>query len=287
VPPERLKDSRAKRDEILRYLRFEPTSIWFLKKGRRVKRLDEFIDDRPAKGSYVAHEYSVRSGALSQFPAEVARRAILMWSREGDLMFDPFGARAARALMANLLKRHVIAYDISQAFYDWVMERLKRGVPNPEYTFQFHRKDSRHVELPDNFVDFILTSPPYWRLEYYGPEPEQLGTGSEIGGGDEPTYEEFLSSLKQVMAECYRVLKPGKFCCFAVNDFRLEGQFYFYHADCIRLLTEVGFIPHDIVIYNLSEHPLHAIFVTQLWERKHVAKQHEYLLVFKKPEAAT
>jgi len=284
VPPDRLKESRTKRAEILRKLRFEPTSIWYLQKTKKTMRLDEYIDDKPARGSYVEHDFSVRAGALSQFPSEVARRAILFWSEEGDLMFDPFGARGARALMANLLKRHVIAYDISKTFYDWVQERLKRGIPNPDYKLEFHRKDSRKVDLPDNSVDFILTSPPYFCLEYYGDEPEQLGYGEAIHG-KKPSYEVFLSELKKVMVECYRVLKPGKFSAWAVNDFRYEGKFYCYHADCIKLLTEVGFEPHDIVIYNLSEHPLHAIFLTQLWERKHTAKQHEYLLVFKKPVA--
>jgi len=85
------------------------------------------------------------------------------------------------------------------------------------------------------------------------------------------------------MRECYRVLKPGKYAAWAVNDFRYEGKFYTYHGDCIRLLKEVGFQVHDIVIYNLSEHPLHLIFLTQLWERKHMAKQHEYLIVCRKP----
>jgi len=283
IEPSKLKESRAERKEILRKLRFLPTSLWFLKKDKRIKRLDQYIDDEPAKGSYETHEFSVRSGALSQFPAEVARRAILYWSEEGDLIFDPFGARAARALIANLLKRHVIAYDISKSFYDWVQERLKRGIPNPEYTFQFLRRDSRKVDLPDDFVDFILTSPPYFDLENYGPEPEQLGYGVAIHG-ESPDYNVFLDELKKVLKECYRVLKPGKFIALAVNDFRKEGKFYFYHADCIRLLEEVGFIPHDLIIYNLSEHPLHAIFVAQLWERKHCAKQHEYLLIYRKPE---
>lgn len=282
ISPNRLKESRAKRSEILRKLGFEPLSIWYLQKSKKTLRLNEYIDDRPAKGTYVKHNFNVRDGALSQFPSEVARRAILFWSEEGDLMFDPFGARGARALMANLLKRHVIAYDISKSFYDWVQKRLQRGIPNPDYRLEFYRKDSRKVDLQDNSVDFVLTSPPYFCLENYGDEPEQLGYGESIHGKT-PKYEIFLSELKKVMAECFRILKPNKFAAWAVNDFRYEGKFYCYHADCLNLLSEVGFEIYDMVIYNLSEHPLHAIFLTQLWEKKHTAKQHEYLIIAKKP----
>lgn len=282
IPPSKLKQSRAERSAILRHLRFVPTSLWYLQKGTRTKRLDEYIGDKLAKGSYEEHEFSVRSGALSQFPAEVARRAILYWSKEGDAVFDPFAARLARLLMANLLKRHAIGFDISKKFAEHNFKRLDSAIPNPEYKIGFHRKDSRKTNLPGDVIDFILTSPPYFDLEDYGDEPEQLGYGEDIHG-EKPDYLIFLRELQKVVDECYRVLKPGKYCCWAVNDFRKDGKFFAYHADCIKLFLRAGFDLHDIVIYNLSEHPLHAIFMKQLWDRRHTAKQHEYLLVFRKP----
>lgn len=54
-------------------------------------------------------------------------------------------------------------------------------------------------ELPSESIDSVITSPPYWKLRDYG-FPEQWGL--------EPTFQEFLEHLWQLMDELYRVLKP-------------------------------------------------------------------------------
>jgi site-specific DNA-methyltransferase (cytosine-N4-specific) len=52
--------------------------------------------------------------------------------------------------------------------------------------------------IPDNSVNCVITSPPYWQLRDYG-YPEQWGL--------EPTFQEYLSHLWQMMDEIWRVLK--------------------------------------------------------------------------------
>lgn len=67
------------------------------------------------------------------------------------------------------------------------------------------RANSRNLPLADNTVDLVVTSPPYFALRSY-----QDG-GEHYAGqiGDEPTPDEFVSSLLEVTAECVRVLKPS------------------------------------------------------------------------------
>ncbi|MCG3255059.1 MAG: site-specific DNA-methyltransferase, partial [Candidatus Heimdallarchaeota archaeon] len=52
--------------------------------------------------------------------------------------------------------------------------------------------------FPDECVDTIITSPPYWSLRDYGIEG-QLGL--------EPTFQEHIFNILQVTAELKRVLK--------------------------------------------------------------------------------
>ncbi len=52
--------------------------------------------------------------------------------------------------------------------------------------------------IPDNSVNCVVTSPPYWQLRDYG-YSEQWGL--------EPTYQEYLAHLWQMMDEIWRVLK--------------------------------------------------------------------------------
>ena len=55
------------------------------------------------------------------------------------------------------------------------------------------------AKMPDKSIDCVITSPPYWQLRDYN-YPEQWGL--------EPTFEEYLEHLWQMMDEIYRVLKP-------------------------------------------------------------------------------
>jgi|SRR6478735_4009802 len=53
-------------------------------------------------------------------------------------------------------------------------------------------------KMPDNFLDSVITSPPYWQLRDYGYSGQW---------GLEPTYKEYLENLWNIMDEVYRVLK--------------------------------------------------------------------------------
>jgi len=66
-------------------------------------------------------------------------------------------------------------------------------------------------EIPDESVDMIITSPPYWGLRRYGDYKEQIGL--------EPTFSEYLDKIMAIMKEIKRVVKK-------------EGQIWINIGDC-------------------------------------------------------
>lgn len=68
--------------------------------------------------------------------------------------------------------------------------------------------------LPDNHVDCVVTSPPYWGLRDYGIEG-QLGL--------EKTFEEYLAKLSAIFAELRRVLKPSGTAWVNMGDCYAHG----------------------------------------------------------------
>ena len=66
------------------------------------------------------------------------------------------------------------------------------------------RGDARSLVLPDESVDLIVTSPPYWSLRSY------TDGGEHYDGqiGSEPTPGAYISALLECTAEWARVLKP-------------------------------------------------------------------------------
>lgn len=66
------------------------------------------------------------------------------------------------------------------------------------------RGDARHLPLPDESVDLIACSPPYWSLRDYRDGGESLA--GQIGSEDTP--QEYVANLLDCTREWARVLKP-------------------------------------------------------------------------------
>jgi site-specific DNA-methyltransferase (adenine-specific) len=64
-------------------------------------------------------------------------------------------------------------------------------------------------EFPDESVDCVITSPPYWALRDYGVEG-QLGL--------EPTFQEYITKLCDIFDEVKRVLKKEGTCWVNIGD---------------------------------------------------------------------
>src|SRR3990167_6378882 len=68
---------------------------------------------------------------------------------------------------------------------------------------------------PDESIDCIVTSPPYWNLRSYlskdhPDKPKEIGL--------EPTFKEYLDRLFAIFEECKRVLKDTGTCFVNLGD---------------------------------------------------------------------
>ena len=92
--------------------------------------------------------------------------------------------------------------------------------------------------LPDESVDCIVTSPPYWHIKDYG-DPRQIGYGQSL--------HEYLKDIYRVWKECYRVLKPGKRLSVNIGDQFTRSTVYGrykvipLHAEVVAQCEYIGF----------------------------------------------
>ena len=74
-------------------------------------------------------------------------------------------------------------------------------------------KDARSMnELPDNSIQLIITSPPYFNIKDYSKDGYQKNKISKkmVGQiGDVNNYDTYLEEMLKVWKECFRVLKPN------------------------------------------------------------------------------
>ncbi|MGL2840434.1 Card1-like endonuclease domain-containing protein [Helicobacter pylori] len=80
----------------------------------------------------------------------------------------------------------------------------------------FYHSSTNMNEVPDNSVDLIITSPPYFNIKDYtknGTQDLQHSAQHVEDLGALEKYEDYLLGLLKVWLECYRALKPnGKLC---------------------------------------------------------------------------
>lgn len=99
--------------------------------------------------------------------------------------------------------------------------------------------DSRRmIEINDETIDLIVTSPPYWHIKDYN-IPGQIGYGQSL--------HEYLKNIYYVWRECYRVLRTGgKFCLNTGDQFArsiIYGRYKIIpiHAEFISQCEQIGF----------------------------------------------
>jgi len=108
--------------------------------------------------------------------------------------------------------------------------------------------DSRKmVEVNDDSIDLVVTSPPYWHIKDYGVE-------GQIGYGQ--TLHEYLKDLYRVWKDCYRVLKPGRRLCINIGDQFARSIIYGrykiipLHAEFISQCEDIGFDYMGAIIWQ-------------------------------------
>lgn len=96
----------------------------------------------------------------------------------------------------------------------------------------------RMLELDNENLDLIITSPPYWHIKDYG-VPGQIGYGQDLHS--------YLRSLYYVWSECFRVLRQGGRFCLNIGDQFARSIIYGrykvipLHAEFISQCEKLGF----------------------------------------------
>lgn len=146
--------------------------------------------------------------------------------------------------------------------------------------------DSRKMpELEDESIHLMLTSPPYWCIKDYSHQ-DQIGYNQ--------TYEEYISDIKKVMSETFRVLKPGCRAVVNIGDQYLRAKDFGRYkvqpipADIIIQARDIGFdFMGNIIWKKISSTNTTGggswMGSTYYPKDGHITYEHEYIVILKKP----
>ena len=188
------------------------------------------------------------------FSFQDVEHLIAFFTKKGMAVLDPFGGVGSTAKACELEGRICTSIELQQKWNDLAIERLEYEVgEGTSSKHKFILGDSRD-ELPkmkSSSFDFIITSPPYWSIlnkkADYKVKKERLENNLATNYSDDDendlanieSYDLFLNILvDKVFMECMRVLKPKKYMCLVVCDFRHKSEFISFHSDLIQALNK-------------------------------------------------
>jgi DNA modification methylase len=118
---------------------------------------------------------------------------------------------------------------------------------------EVRRADARYLDVRDNEIDGILTSPPYsiavdyikndlHALEFFGEDPNKL-RDKMVGlrGDRRDKIKNYYLDMKRSIDEMYRVLKDGGYCTIIIGDNTVNGRRLKNEEKFIKLGKESGF----------------------------------------------
>ncbi|MFA5772931.1 MAG: DNA adenine methylase [Thermoplasmata archaeon] len=207
----------------------------------------------------------------------------------GGKILDCF-AGSGTTLIAGLLKeKEVIGFDLNSEYKNQFIKRATNSYNINSYGLEdkYFVADSCQLskKIDLDSVDLCITSPPYWdilnrqRTADYKQNINYSDKIEDIGNIED--YNQFVSALKSVCCEVYKVIKPKGYFIVNVMDLRKKDKFFPLHIDTARIAQEVGFSFEDIIIWDRQPEynnmrPLGYPF------KFIVNKVHEYLLIFRK-----
>lgn len=179
-----------------------------------------------------------RKAGISVFDPVLAELCYRWFCPAGGLIVNPTAGESVYGIVAGMLGYafHGIELRAEQVEANRA-QALGLAVGND---VQWTLGDGAQVAeiVGEGVADFVLCCPPYYDLEVYSGDPDDLSTAS--------TYDEFVSMLHKIIDASVRALKPDRFAAFVVGDIRdSDGYYRNFVAD-----TTAGFLAAGCQLYN-------------------------------------
>jgi len=193
------------------------------------------------------------------------RTLIEFFTKHDELVLDPFAGVGGTLIGAAIARRprRAIGIEINRDWIDIYSQVVRQEKLPPQEIILGDCLTVMH-EMRDQTVDFIATDPPYnihleqtMSNDQYAEEFANRRTDYNMHSDEEKdlanlaSYEEYLTSMKFVFEECYRLLKSDKYMIFIVRDSYQDGEYIMTHADLTNVVRECGFKNKgDIIWYQ-------------------------------------
>ncbi len=210
----------------------------------------------------------------SIFDPVLCELAYRWFSPPDGVVLDPFAGGSVRGIVAAKLGRAYVGVDLrpeQAAANEAQAARICAGEddPPPKWIVGDAAAILPHLDLA---ADFVFSCPPYGNLEVYSDDPLDLSTMDRPG---------FLAAYRQIIAAAVARLKPDRFACFVVGDYRDKAGFYCgFVGETIAAFAAAGARLYNEAILVTAAGSLPIRAGKQFAATRKLGKTHQNVLVF-------
>jgi len=195
---------------------------------------------------------------------------------DGGAILDPFAGGSVRGIVSNYLGYNYTGIDIRQEQIE--SNRMQAlDILDVNNQPQFYCGDAEHVLNNKWSIEFdlLFSCPPYMNLEVYSDHLNDLSNMND---------EKFIIKYRSIINKSCKLLNKSGYAVFVVGDLRdKEG----YYKDFTGI-TKRAFMDCGMKLYNelilIEPVGTKALTMERGFKNGKLAKVHQSLLIFKKPE---
>jgi len=223
------------------------------------------------------------------FIPQIATQLLTRYSKEGDVVLDPFLGSGTTAIEAVKLGRRCIGVEIQPELVGHA--RAKIGAPHIDRDILVIQGDSTRKETAESVrlalkqlgrthAQLVILHPPYWDIVHFSDDPADLSNTSSL--------DEFLSSFRRAAAIGHDLLEPGRFAGLVIGDKYSSRELVPLGFLTMQVMMKLGLKLKSIVVKNIEGNEIGKGKDNNLWRYRALAGgfyifKHEYVMVFQKP----
>lgn len=252
---------------------------------RRWKDYEEIITDslwnierRDGSGAHLGWYWG-------NFIPQIPRQLMMRYTKQGDLVVDPFVGSGTTLIECRRLGRHGLGVEINSETVDRAREAVETEANRYGVTTQILVGDSREFDFQSAIkdlgyeaVDLYLMHPPYHDIIRFSDHENDLSNAGSI--------DDFLRMFGEVLDNTLPLLKRDRYVGIVIGDKYSQGEWIPLGFYCMQEVIKRGLSLKSIVVKNF-EQTKGKRNQEALWRYRALLGgfyvfKHEYILIFRK-----
>ena len=240
-------------------------------------------------------QHKLRSSHGAQKPPDLCADLIRAFTKEGEMVLDPFAGVGGVLLGATRAGRKAVGIEVNPEWIDIYREVCTRENMAEERMILGDSSEEL-LKLPTDSYDFILTDVPFWAMDK---NRKSKGRYKKVGQSSKENrrsklspfnrieYEnknDWLTAMEGIFAAAIGLLKQGKYLAVFIGDMYYDRSYHFLTADLASMLEGIGLTMKANIIWYDGSKSLHVYGYRYEYIPSMI---HQSILVFRREQFLT